>query len=129
MNKKDIGIVSSGILTLLVTILLSLSWTEEWSGLTKWAFGIMLYSEISFFLRVLLLREISKQTISDLEFVLPFALMVMRVLVCILCMAVFKKAIAFFVIAQIVLHIFDSLTSFLTGWADISPEGEQGPIE
>lgn len=129
MNKKEIPIGSIGILMLLLTIILSLSWIEDWSGLTKWAFGIMLYSEIAFFLSVLLLRAISKQTISNSKFVLPFALMVMRVLVCILCMAMFKKAIAFFVIAQIVLHILDSLISLLTGWTGISSEDEQKPIE
>lgn len=107
MNRRAIAISISGVIILFATIIISVLCIDDWSGLTGWAFGVMLWSEIVFFGGLVLVEWAAEKTeqiiIRSSIYALISAYTAVNIPVSVLYIAFFKEAIISFAIIEIVL--------------------------
>lgn len=62
MKTRKTSIIISAVITFLATIIIATFCINDWVGITPWAFGMILWSEIVFFGGLILLENVSKGT-------------------------------------------------------------------
>ena len=107
MNRRNKIILLSGGIALTATIIITWLSVEDWSGLIKRAFLMLLWSEVVFFGVFLLMEWLSLKTEQVIArsalYVLAFGYALINICVCLLYMTLFKKADTSFTIIQIAL--------------------------
>ncbi len=124
MNRRN-AISICGIITFIATIILSKMCIDDWSGLTKWAFGTILGSEIVFFSGLLFAEYISQKTEQIITrvalYVLLSAYMLINVAVSVVFITSYKDENTSFVNTEVIIHalLFIAIIVFLTAGRSI----------
>lgn len=113
MDRRSKTILLSGSIAFIATIVISILCIDDWSGLTGWAFGTMLWSEVVFISGLIFVEWVSEETEQIITksalyaFISAYA--VINILTSILYIACFKEAVTSFVVIQVALFAITAI--------------------
>lgn len=114
MSRRNKTIVAVGLIVLMATVIIATLCIDDWSGITGWAFGTMLWSEIAFFGGLMFVEWIAEKseqiiTRSTLYTLLSLYAFI-NIFISILYISAFKEATTSFVIIQVILFAVTAIT-------------------
>lgn len=106
MKTRKISLLISAIITFLATVIITSFCVSDWSGVTPWAFSMILFSEIVFFGGLILLERASEGTAQvitrSIISTLLFSYLIVNVIFSTICIVFFKESNKTFVVLEVI---------------------------